>query len=324
VKNTQLYPLKFNPILKEKIWGGNKLKSLFNKNAEGLIGESWELSGVNDAISLVADGSLEGRSLQELIQVFAADLVGEKVYAAYGDTFPLLFKFIDAAKDLSVQLHPDDLLAGKRHNSFGKTEMWYIMAAETDARLIIGFKPNTHKVSYKKALETNSILNRLISEEVQPGDSFFIAPGTVHAIGAGVVLAEIQQTSDITYRIFDWDRPGLDGNMRQLHTEEALEAINFETIEARINISEKENSAVTLKSTPYFETNKLVLTTNVSRNLIAKDSFVVYMCVAGFAEILTGEHKVSVTSGETVLIPKVLANLKIKTKSATLLEVYIP
>lgn len=324
MNKTLLYPLKFTPILQEKVWGGTKLKTLFGKNAEGLIGESWELSGVHNAISQVANGDLKDASLQELIRQFTSDLVGEKVYHNYGDTFPLLFKFIDAAQDLSVQLHPDDTLAKKRHKSFGKTEMWYIMAVEPDARLIVGFKSNTTPEIYQKALETNSITEILISEKVAAGDSFYIAPGTVHAIGAGVVLAEIQQTSDVTYRIYDWDRPGLDGKMRDLHTQEAIDAINYAEVDARIKISENENNAITLKSTPFFETNKLSITTSIHRNLLEKDSFVVYMCVAGKAEILTEDHRVSLAIGETVLIPKVLTNVKIKTKSATLLEVYIP
>ena len=324
MKQDSLYPLKFVPILKEKVWGGEKLRLLFNKEKEGVIGESWELSGVAGDVSTVQNGVLKGTSLNSLIATYKEELVGSKVFAAFGNTFPLLFKFIDAAQDLSVQLHPDDELAKKRHNSFGKTEMWYILEAEEDARLIVGFNRPMNQELYESHLSNNSIQEILCSEKVEAGDSFFIAPGTVHAIGGGIVVAEIQQTSDITYRIYDWDRPGTDGKMRQLHTEEALEAIDYGETQAKLSYEIKENEPVLLCSKPYFETNKLVLTNSLDRDLSAIDSFVVYMCVQGSVQIASEGSSIHLETGETALIPANQVNCNFHTTNATLLEVYIP
>ncbi|GER60290.1 type I phosphomannose isomerase catalytic subunit [Patiriisocius marinus] len=324
MKKIPLYPLKFRPILLEKVWGGSKLKNQFNKEAKGLIGESWELSGVNENVSITANGPLEGQSLNQLISTYKGDLLGERVYKVFGNEFPLLFKFIDAAQDLSVQLHPDDKLAKERHNTFGKTEMWYIMEAENNARLILGLKENTTEEIYEAAIKSNKITDILAEKSVQKGDSYFIAPGTTHAIGAGIVLAEIQQTSDITYRIYDWDRPDLDGKMRQLHTNEAKEAINFQVNVASLTSEPLLNKPVLLKKSDYFETNKLVLDSVIHRDLKAKDSFVVYMCVEGDASIKAGGISERIKTGETLLIPHRIASIEIATNSATLLEVYIP
>lgn len=324
MKKIPLYPLKFQPILLEKVWGGSKLKNQFNKEADGLIGESWELSGVSENVSVTANGVLKGQSLNQLISNYKGDLLGERVYQVFGNEFPLLFKFIDAAQDLSVQLHPDDTLAKERHNTFGKTEMWYIMEAETNARLILGLKKNTTEDIYETAINSNKITDILAEKSVQKGDCYFIAPGTIHAIGAGVVLAEIQQTSDITYRIYDWDRPDLDGKMRQLHTNEAKEAINFQVNVTSLTSQPLINEPVLLKKSNYFETNKLVLDTAISRDLKAKDSFVVYMCVEGGASIKAGGISEVIKTGETLLIPHSISSIEIATNSATLLEVYIP
>ncbi|WP_339832770.1 type I phosphomannose isomerase catalytic subunit [uncultured Altibacter sp.] len=321
---SDLYPLKFIPILKEKVWGGEKLKRLFRKEKDGKIGESWELSGVQDSISKVRNGNHKGKSLLDLIKQYKSNLVGEKVYRHFGDQFPLLFKFIDAKQDLSVQLHPDDDLAKSRHDSFGKTEMWYILHAEADARLILGFNGAMDVEKYQKALSENTITSILHSEKVQEGDAFFIPPGTVHAIGAGVVLAEIQQTSDVTYRIYDWDRPDTDGTFRELHTELAVDAINFEPHSTKIFYSEEKNMPVLLKRIPYFETNKLDLSRSMERDLSNIDSFTVYMCVKGSATLKTGTHSETIETGETILIPAVVNTLIIDTNEAIFLEVYIP
>jgi len=319
-----LYPLKFYPILKEKVWGGEKLSKLYKKGDGKNVGESWELSGVAESVSVVANGVFKETTLTNLIEQFKEALVGEKVYHTFGNKFPLLFKFIDANQDLSVQLHPDDSLAMERHNSFGKTEMWYIMQAEKDARIILGFSKKMDKAKYLKNLSENKLPEILRSEPVKARDSFFIPPGTVHAIGAGIVLAEIQQTSDVTYRIYDWDRPDIDGKMRNLHTHEALEAINFEKPDAKLKYSEKENEVVTLCKSSFFETNNLCLTKDFTRNLKEIDSFVVYMCVEGEAVIKTKGASELIKTGETLLIPASISELLIKTTSATILEVYIP
>lgn len=320
----ELYPLQFVPKLNEKVWGGTKLESLLNKKTEGTIGESWEISGVEGAVSKVSNGTLKGLEITQLIQNYKADLVGERVYQRYGDQFPLLFKFIDAHQDLSVQLHPNDTLAQARHNAFGKTEMWYILQAQNDARLILGFNRKLNKETYAEILKNNEITSVLHSEPVKEGEAYLIEPGVVHAIGAGVLLAEIQQASDITYRIYDWDRPDTDGKLRQLHTEEALDAIQFTTNAPRISYKDALNSRVLLVSCPYFVTHKLVLTESFSIENFENESCKVYMCTEGEAEILTENNSVSLKKGQTILIPACFKKYQIKTENATFLEVYIP
>ena len=323
-KTNTLYPLKFIPILKEKVWGGSKLYQVLDKNGVGKVGESWEISDLENGTSVISNGTFKGQSLPSLISRYKAEFVGEKVYGQFGDTFPLLFKFIDAHEDLSVQVHPGDKLAKKRHNSFGKTEIWYIVETEKDARLILGFNKEVDEKSYLKKLSEGNITDILHSEKVKPGDTFFIAPGTVHAIGEGVLLAEIQQTSDITYRIYDWDRPDINGNMRDLHTDLAKDAINFKNIEAKIEYQDINNKTIPLKSLEYFETNKLNITKDFTRNLAEIDSFIVYMCTQGEANIETEFASETIKKGETVLIPACFSSIKIKSTSVTLLETYIP
>lgn len=318
------YPIKFIPILKEKVWGGNSLSKLFNKKADSdKIGESWELSAVPNNISVVSNGILKGKKLTTLIQKYTYNFLGKKVYTTYGETFPLLFKFIDAAQNLSVQLHPDDLIAKKRHNSFGKTEMWYIIKAKKVAKLILGFNKALTKDTFNKIVKSNKIETVLNFEQVKSGDCFFIKPGTVHAIGAGILLAEIQQTSDITYRIYDWNRKGLDGQLRPLHVTESLDVINFNTKDYKINYTDINNKPVLLVNNPYFTTNKLNVTKTINRDFRAIDSFVVYMCLKGKATIKVQNNETPVYAGETVLIPAQISELQIKTSQATFLEVYI-
>ena len=319
-----LYPIKFEPILKQKVWGGDKLNKLFNKIAKGNIGESWEISGVEENVSKINNGPLKGKTLNWLLENYKEKLVGEKVYRDFGNKFPLLFKFIDAREDLSVQVHPDDILAKKRHNSFGKTEMWYILDVEKDGRLILGFSEEMNQQKYLKALSENRVTEILNSEPIKKGDAFILNPGTVHAIGAGILLAEIQQTSDITYRIYDWDRPDINGQMRQLHNDLALEAIDFSPSKAKMNYSEEENTPVAIGTTNFFTANKLILSKNLIRNLEEISSFTVYMCMEGTAVIETDDFSEEIKKGETVLIPVQLPEIKFITNSASFLEVYIP
>lgn len=319
-----LYPLKFEPILKKKVWGGNKLNKLFKKMGKGNIGESWEISGVAEDVSEIANGPLKGKTLTRLIGNYKEKLVGEKVYQNFGNTFPLLFKFIDAREDLSVQVHPDDVLAKKRHNSFGKTEMWYILDVEKDGRLILGFNEKMDQQKYLKSLSENRITEILNSEPVKKGDTFVLKPGTVHAIGAGILLAEIQQTSDITYRIYDWDRPDTNGQMRQLHTDLALDAIDFSPSKAKVSYSEEKNIPVPIGTTDFFTVNKLNLSQNYVRDLEEIPSFTVYMCLEGNAVIETDDFSEKIKKGETILIPAQLPEIKFITNSASFLEVYIP
>ncbi|NNK12125.1 MAG: class I mannose-6-phosphate isomerase, partial [Flavobacteriaceae bacterium] len=224
-----LYPLKFNPILKERLWGGTKLAQQLNKpSTSDITGESWELSGVKGDVSEVSNGEFKGTSLNELIERWGPDLLGKSVIEQFGKEFPILIKFIDAKQDLSIQLHPNDELAKSRHNSFGKTEMWYIMDADEDADLIVGFNQPMTREKYVESLKSKTLLKYMNYEKVEAGDTFFINTGKIHAIGAGVLLAEIQQTSDVTYRVYDFDRRDKEGNLRELHTDLALDAIDFE------------------------------------------------------------------------------------------------
>ena len=318
--------LKFEPILKEKIWGGEKLINVLNKNSSKKnIGESWEISDVENDTSIVANGNLVGQSLKQLINTYTTDFVGEKVYKQFGGKFPLLIKYIDAKEALSIQLHPDDVLAKKRHNSFGKTEMWYVMQADDKANLIVGFKNKVFAKEYKELVENNSLLSVLNVDEVSEGDVYFIEPGKVHAIGAGVLLAEIQQTSDVTYRIYDWDRPNPDGTFRDLHTEEAIDAIDYSAKENyKTEYKKEQNNASEIVSCPYFTTNVLPVNGNISINHNDKDSFVIYMCVEGSVEFEYENQTEKLQMGETILVPACIKNINIKADVASeLLEVYI-
>ena len=276
--------IKFTPILKEKIWGGEKLIKVLNKQTNSVnIGESWEISGVDEAVSVVAEGSFKGKNLQELMIEFREKLVGEKVYTQFGNKFPLLIKFIDAKTPLSIQLHPSDDLAKKRHNSFGKTEMWYVMQADKAANLIVGFKKDSNKKEYLHHLNKKTLLEILNVDEVSEGDVYFIPTGRIHAIGGGVLLAEIQQTSDITYRVYDWDRQDDEGNYRELHTDLAQDAIDFKALESyKTNYRVENNKASQIVTCPYFTTNILAITADsLCIDNSPKDSFVIYMCVKG-------------------------------------------
>ncbi len=323
----ELYPIKFKPILKDRIWGGNKLKTLFKKEGKcTTCGESWELSAVQGDISVVTNGFLKGNNLQELIEVYMGDLVGEKVYERFGIEFPLLIKLIDATDDLSIQVHPDDELAHKRHDSFGKTEMWVVMDAEKGAKLISGFNKKIDKTEYLKHVEGKTLKNILNSEEVEEGDVFFIPAGRVHAIGAGILLAEIQQTSDITYRIYDWDRVDAAGKSRELHTELALDAIDYSIHNSYKTEYEKVlNKTVNIATCPYFTTNIIQLDQPVRKDYNFIDSFVIYICLHGELILKTENDFVEkIGTGETILIPASLKEIDIiPVKESKILEVYI-
>ena len=320
-----LYPLKFKPIPKSKIWGGKKLKTHLKKNFDAHnVGESWELSAVPNNLSVVSHGPLEDYNLQELIEIYKEDLVGQDVYKHYGETFPLLLKFIDAKENLSVQLHPNDALAKERHNSFGKTEMWYVMQADEGAELILGFKESISKNKYIEALADGDLSSLLKRKEVKQGDVFHITPGRIHAIGKGVLLAEIQQTSDITYRVYDWDRKDENGVERELHTDLALEALDFsENQEAQIFYKLVKNN-VPLVHNSYFKTNLIVFDNNQdSYVLTIKDSFTVLMSVEGTSVLRIGDFNIGLELGETILIPAKLQGVEITSNNAKILEVSV-
>ncbi|MCI2227855.1 class I mannose-6-phosphate isomerase [Polaribacter sp. MSW13] len=318
--------LKFQPILKDKIWGGEKLISLLNKKSNRKdIGESWEISDVEGDTSVVVNGKLSGKDLKQLILEFKSDLVGHKVYQHFGEKFPILIKFIDAKDALSIQLHPNDDLAKKRHNSFGKTEMWYVMQADKKANLIVGFQKEITSTEYLEHLKNKTLLDVLNVDEVNKGDVYFIPSGRVHAIGAGVLLAEIQQTSNITYRIYDWDRPNPDGTFRELHTEEAIDAIDYSAQNSYKSVySKEENTPSEIVSCPYFTTNVLPIKGKISINHNNKDSFVIYMCVEGSVTFHYDNQTEKLEMGETILVPACIKAIEIfSEEKSELLEVYI-
>jgi len=325
---TKLYPLKFDPILKYRVWGGDKLQTYLKKDFKGQknIGESWELSGVDGDISVVKNGFLKGNSLTELMEVYMGDLMGERVFEKFGLSFPLLIKFIDAREALSIQVHPDDQLAKERHQSFGKTEMWYVMQAEPEARLINGFAREVKPEEYVRAVENNTVESILASHPVKAGDVFFIPAGRVHAIGAGIVIAEIQQTSDITYRIYDFGRVDKDGKPRELHTQLAKDAIDYKLYDNFITKYKAEpNRSVEAVNCPYFSTSVLEATNTVIRDYYPLDSFVILIATEGQADIKYEGGTEKITKGETVLIPADLRQIEIvPDKTVKLLEVYVP
>ena len=304
--NSNLYPLKFRPILKSIIWGGSDISKF--KNIEPIqdgIGESWEISGVQGDISIIENGHLAGTSLQDLLAESREQLVGSEVYHKFGNKFPLLIKFIDAQDDLSIQVHPDDKLAGERHNSFGKTEMWYVVKAAPGAFLYTGFEKEISPDEYEKSIEDNSFTDSLKKHIVKEGDVFFLPAGRVHAIGAGCFIAEIQQTSNITYRIYDYNRKDAQGNSRQLHTELAKDAIDFNLYDTyQTEYAKQLNKPVELVTCPYFTTNLLELNEFTKRDYSQKDSFVIYMCLEGSLNLVDNKgNSLLIERGESLLIP---------------------
>ncbi len=298
-------PIEFQEQFFEKPWGGKKLKTFLNKNIPSdKTGESWEISDVKNHISVVKKGYFKGKTLSELVEKYQALLVGEKVYQKFKTDFPLLIKFIDAADDLSIQVHPADEMADKYHQSFGKNELWYIVQADPGASLYIGFKENIDKNYYLKYLNEGNLEKILNKIEVKTGDTVYIPAETVHAIGKGILLAEIQQTSDITYRIYDWNRLGLDGKPRELHTEKALEAIDFQAKPDFRN----EN----LIKTPYFTIEKLSVK-NDKKIQLNKDTFSILMNV-GKGKFIVNDIKFK--PGQTLFISAITEQLEITCKNA--------
>ncbi|TDD97386.1 type I phosphomannose isomerase catalytic subunit [Flavobacterium cellulosilyticum] len=318
----KLYPLQFDPILKERIWGGTKLKSVFNKPiTSDITGESWELSTVEGDISVIANGEYKGKSLTELIDENPNDLLGTAVYARFGKQFPLLFKYLDAREDLSIQVHPNDELAKKRHNSFGKTEMWYVLQADEGSRIIVGFKDDSSPKEYVKHLEDDTLISILDTVKAKSGDVFFLETGTVHAIGAGILIAEIQQTSDITYRLYDFNRKDAQGNTRELHIDLALDAINYNKVDTYKSYSKEVNQSNSIVDCPYFTTNIIPLDGKLTLSK-SGDSFTVFMCAEGSFEMEYNNSLIQFKKGDTILIPAALKTFSINGE-ASILEIYI-
>jgi mannose-6-phosphate isomerase len=322
-----LYPLKFKTIYKDKIWGGQKIKTYLHKDFGSLpnCGETWEISGVKSDVSVVASGALEGESLADLLEQYKEELVGKKVYNHFGNIFPLLVKFIDANDDLSVQVHPDDKLAKERHNSFGKTEMWYIIEADPGSTLITGFNQEMTEQKYVDALNSGHIMDILNKETAVTDDVFFLPAGRVHTIGKGLLIAEIQQTSDITYRIYDFDRVDDKGQKRELHTEEALAAIDYKHYpEYKTQYEPQKNETVKLVTCPYFTTNVLDFDESTSKDYSALDSFVIHVCVEGGYTVKYNNEAYAVKMGECILLPKSIDKIELETTGGfKILESYI-
>ncbi|MCD4697603.1 MAG: class I mannose-6-phosphate isomerase [Bacteroidales bacterium] len=323
----KLYPLKFKPIYKDKIWGGQKIKTVLGKDFKPLpnCGEVWVLSGVEKNQTEISNGFLEGNELNELVEIYMEELVGDNVYQKFGNEFPILIKFIDANDWLSIQVHPDDELALKRHNSLGKTEMWYIMDAEEGSELISGFSKEVDKAGYQKHLENKTLKDIMNFSKVKKGEVYYMPAGRVHALGPGILLAEIQQTSDLTYRIYDWDRIDSAGMVRELHTEKALDALDFKVYENyKSEYDKKLNETVGVVESPYFTTNLLHLDKPVKKNYAELDSFVIYICVEGRVTLKANSIEYSLDLGEAVLLPAQLNKTEIHpTTESKILEVYM-
>ncbi|MEG2573163.1 MAG: type I phosphomannose isomerase catalytic subunit [Bacteroides sp.] len=323
-----MYPLKFEPILKQTLWGGEKIVP-FKKLSTDLhnVGESWEISGVTDNESVVANGEYKGYTLPKLVKTFREELVGEANYARFGETFPLLIKFIDAQQDLSIQVHPNDNLAKKRHNSMGKTEMWYVVDAAKDAKLRSGFSKEITPKEYKDRIYNSTITDVLQEYEIHQGDVFFLPAGRIHSIGAGAFIAEIQQTSNITYRIFDFNRTDANGKPRELHTELAKEAIDYELLDDyQTHYEVVKDEPVELVACPYFTTSLYDITENITCDYSELDSFVILLCMEGACTIIDNEgHEETMNAGETILLPASISEITIQLKSenAKLLETYV-
>lgn len=325
-----MYPIKFKPILKQHIWGGDALLEMkkgqrIRVDKSKVYGESWDVSGIDGNISVISNGFFKGNNLQEAIEVYMGEIVGESVFERFGLSFPLLLKTLHCKDKTSVQVHPDDDLAAERHNSCGKTEMWYIVSAEPDATLYIGFKDSKiTREQYIDAVAQGTVAEIIEPVTVKAGDAFLIPSGTVHSISGGVTLIEIQQPVDLTYRIFDWNRVDERGNPRELHTAYAVDAIDFSSNVAacKREYKSRKNEAVEIVKCDYFTCNILSVEGTAERNLSSLDSFVLYYCTEGEAEIVTDDGTETIRKGEVVLIPADANEITIA-GTATLLEYYI-
>jgi mannose-6-phosphate isomerase len=324
----QLYPLEFKPIFREKIWGGQKIKNTLNFDIGDLknCGELWSLSGYPGEQSMVANGFLEGNELNEILEIYMDELVGGNIYDKFGNVFPILVKILDAEDWLSIQVHPDDELAHKRGLGGGKTEMWYILDAEKDAQLIAGFSQKVNEHTYKRKIEEKKLTEIMNFEKVEKEDVFFMPSGRVHALGPGILLAEIQQTSDTTYRIYDWDRLDDSGKGRALHLDEAMEAIDFELYDDyKTTFSKNINDSNEIIDTPFFTTNLLHLTIGMEKNYEELDSFVILLATEGkFRYSDPNGHSGEIKAGESLLLPATQTHLGIHpVGECKILEVYI-
>lgn len=319
---TKYYPLTFTPVLKEKIWGGNKLHKLFDKgdSAEVKLGESWEIADLTEGQSVVNNGALKDLTFREVIDQDPEALMGEPVYKRFGKQFPLLIKFIDAAGDLSIQVHPDDT---NSPTGRGKTEMWYIMQADKGAKLTVGFNQKSSRKEFANHIKNHTVEDVMHTHLVQPGDAFFIKAGRIHAIGAGVLLAEIQQTSDVTYRVYDYNRKDDSGKLRDLHIEESLAVLDYETTQDfKLNYDKNTSGAQVLKHHTYFKTDWVQVDKN-NYWIDRADSFTIIIVVSGNITYVFENTVYNLSAGQTVLIPAACTAVEIKKSSGKFLEVYL-
>ena len=306
---------KFEPLLKQTIWGGNKIVAFKHIQSDmENVGESWEVSGVPGDESVVANGECKGKTLNEVLAEMKQKLVGEENYKRFGDRFPLLIKFIDARQDLSIQVHPDDETAHRQGKAMGKTEMWYVMDSDEDASLKVGLKKKITPEEYARMVEDDTICDALGNYKVKSGDCFFIPAGRIHAICSGSFIAEIQQTSDVTYRIYDYKRKDKDGNYRQLHTKEAAEAIDYTVLDDyRTEYTPVKNEATQLVSCPLFTTAVYDLTEPMTLDYSELDSFVILIALKGEGSILTASgESYSFREGESILLPATTETVKVE------------
>ena len=320
-----MQPIKFNPLLKSTLWGGNKIIPFkhLDSNQEN-VGESWEISGVPNNETIVSDGELKGQKLNDVVATLKDKLVGTANYKRFGNEFPLLIKFIDARQDLSIQVHPTDEIAKQQGKERGKTEMWYIMDSDADAKLYSGLKMQITPEQYKEMVENDTICDALAQYKVKADDCFFLPAGRIHAIGTGCFLAEIQQTSDVTYRIYDFKRKDKDGNYRQLHTQEASECINYNVEkDYRTEYTPKKNEGVNLVNCPYFNTAVYDLDEPMTLDYSELDSFVILIAIKGEGTIKDNEgNEMSLKVGETILITATTQSLKVE-GTVKFLETYV-
>ena len=306
---------KFEPLLKQTIWGGSKIVA-FKHILSDLenVGESWEISGVPGDESVVANGEYKGKTLNEVLAEMKDKLVGEENYKRFGDRFPLLIKFIDARQDLSIQVHPDDETAHRQGKAMGKTEMWYVMDSDEDASLKVGLKKKITPEEYARMVEDDTICDALGNYQVKSGDCFFIPAGRIHAICSGSFIAEIQQTSDVTYRIYDYKRKDKNGNYRELHTKEAAEAIDYTVLDDyRTEYTPVKNEATQLVSCPLFTTAVYNLTEPMTLDYSELDSFVILIALKGEGSILTASGETySFREGESILLPATTETVKVE------------
>ena len=316
--------IKFEPLLKQTLWGGSKIIPFKHLDAQlDIVGESWEISGVKDNETIVSNGPFKGMSLNQLVREQKELLVGKENYQRFGDEFPLLIKFIDACQDLSIQVHPTDETAHRQGKSRGKTEMWYVLESAPGAQLYNGLKQQITPEQYKEMVENDTITDALARYEVSEGDVFFIPAGRIHAIGAGCFVAEIQQTSDVTYRIYDFKRKDKNGNYRELHTQLASESIDYTVQDNyRVDYQCLKNEGVQVATCPYFTTAVYDLTEPMILDYSDLDSFVILIGVKGAGRLICEGEEMPFQMGDTVLLPATTKEVKVEGE-VKFLETYV-